>query len=371
MKLAIQNILHDRVRFAVATAGIAFAAFLMTFQGSLLNGFLTAASKVVDATDSDIWITARGVTCFDFSARLGRRFIEMARMVPGVASISRVGMGFLEFRKPGGLHQVVALIGADPNTGLRFPAPTIDGATKLANDGVLIDRSSAALFNIPSLPWDTEINGHRVRVLREIEGFSSFLGSPYVFSSYEDAARWLGFGPQDAMYVLIRLEPGLDSAAFKSALQARIPDVQVWTKAEFSKQARAYWLQQTGAGGTVMTSAVLGFIIGLLIVSQTIYAATMENIEEFATLKALGASRAYIAKVVLTQALTCGVAGCSLAMIVSGPAIRAARAAVSWILMPDWLPLAMFIPGLLMCAAASLISARKAMVVDPGKVFRV
>ena len=70
MKLALQNILHDRIRFAVASIGIAFAAFLMTFQGSLLNGFLTAASKVVDATDSDLWITARGVTCFDFSARL-------------------------------------------------------------------------------------------------------------------------------------------------------------------------------------------------------------------------------------------------------------------------------------------------------------
>jgi putative ABC transport system permease protein len=181
----------------------------------------------------------------------------------------------------------------------------------------------------------------------------------------------MGFGPEDAMYVLVRLRPGFEPDTTKRLLQARMPDVQVWTKAEFSRQARSYWLQQTGAGGTVLTSALLGFVIGLLIVSQTIYSSTMENIEEFATLKALGATRGYIAKVVLAQALTCGIAGCSVAMLVSGSAIHAARAAVSWILMPSWLPFAMFAPGLLMCAAASLISARKAMVVDPGKVFRV
>lgn len=371
MRLAIHNILQDKIRFAVAIAGIAFAVFLMTFQGSLLNGFLTAASKVVDATDSDLWITARGVTCFDFSARVARRFVELARLAPGVASTSRMNIGFSEFRKPGGLHQVVALIGADPDAGARLPSPTARGTQVLENDGILIDSSSAALLGIPSFPWDTEVNGHRARVLREIEGFNSFLGSPYIFSSYEDGARFLGFGPEDAMYVLVRLKPGVDASQVKSLLQSRMPDVQVWTREEFSRQSRSYWLQQTGAGGTVLTSAVLGFIIGLLIVSQTIYAATMESIEEFATLKALGAPRRYIAKVVLTQALACGVCGCALSLLIAGPAVRAARGAVSWILMPGWLPWAMFAPGLLMCAAASLISARKAMVVDPAKVFRV
>ena len=371
MRLAIRNILHDRIRFLVATAGIAFAAFLMTFQFSLLNGFLTAASKVIDATDSDLWITARGISCFDFSARLEKRFVEMARLSPGVASTSRMSMGFLEFRKRGGLHQVVALIGADPNAGPAFPEPRMAGNGPLIHDGVLIDASSAVLLNVHSFPWDTEINGQRARVVQQVNGFSSFLGSPYVFSSYEDAARYLGFGPEDAMYVLVRLKPGFDASEVKQELQVRMPDVQVWTKSEFSQQARSYWLQQTGAGGTVLTSAVLGFIIGLLIVSQTIYAATMENIEEFATLRALGATPVYIAKVVLTQALTCGVAGCSIAAAVASPAVHAATAAVTWIVMPQWLPVAMFIPGLLMCAVASLVSARKAMVVDPAKVFRV
>jgi putative ABC transport system permease protein len=149
-----------------------------------------------------------------------------------------------------------------------------------------------------------------------------------------------------------------------------MPDVQVWTKEEFSSQARNYWLQQTGAGGTVITSAVLGFIIGLLIASQTIYAVTMENIEEFATLKALGALRSYIARVVLIEALICGAVGCGLAAAIAGPIVHAATSAITWILMPAWLPYVIFFPSLIMSSAASLISAGKAMVVDPAKVFR-
>jgi putative ABC transport system permease protein len=371
MKLALYNIVYDRIRFLVAITGIAFAVFLMIFQGCVLNGFLTAASQIVDAANSDLWVTARGIACFDFPARIERRFVEMCRMDPGVASTRRMCMGFAEFRKPGGLHQIVALIGADPDTASRLPVATVSGSAALENQGVLIDTTAAALLNVPTFPWETEINGRRARVVWKVDGFSSFLGSPYVFSSYSDAARYLSFGPEDGMYVLLRLKPGFSPAEVKNALQSRMPDVQVWTNEEFSRQARTYWLQQTGAGGTVITSAVLGFVIGMLIVSQAIYAVTMEHIEEFATLKALGASRSYVARVVLTQALACGVVGCTVAAAIAGPIVHAASTAVAWIRMPWWLPAAMFVPGLIMCSVASLVSARKAMIVDPAEVFRV
>ena len=49
MKLAWQNIIHDRVRFLVTVLGVSFAVFLMVFQGSLLIGFLQAASRLIDA----------------------------------------------------------------------------------------------------------------------------------------------------------------------------------------------------------------------------------------------------------------------------------------------------------------------------------
>src|SRR5258708_38948796 len=97
----------------------------MVFQGSLLGGFLRAASRLIDASDSDIWITARGVQAFEFGTILESRVREMAAGVPGVVETGRVCMAFAVYRTPNGTQQVVALDGADPNVGKRFPVPNV------------------------------------------------------------------------------------------------------------------------------------------------------------------------------------------------------------------------------------------------------
>src|SRR5258708_23738004 len=123
MKLAWQKVMHDRARFSVTILGVCFAVFLMIFQGSLLAGFLRAASRLIDASDSDIWITSRGVQAFEFGTTLESRVREMAAGVPGVVETGRVCMAFAVYRTPDGTQQVVALVCADPNVCKRFPIP--------------------------------------------------------------------------------------------------------------------------------------------------------------------------------------------------------------------------------------------------------
>ena len=84
MWLAWRNLNHDRFRFLVTVVGIAFAVFLMIFQGSLLVGFLRASSKSIDMTDGDLWIAARGVESFEFASPLPDRFYEIVSGVNGV-----------------------------------------------------------------------------------------------------------------------------------------------------------------------------------------------------------------------------------------------------------------------------------------------
>src|ERR1700746_3843192 len=123
MRLAWQNIVHDRARFSVTVLGVSFAVFLMVFQGSLLVGFLRAASRLIDASDSDIWITARGVQAFEFGTTLESRVREMAAGVPGVVETGRVCMAFAVYRTPTGKQQVDAVVGADRDAGERSPVP--------------------------------------------------------------------------------------------------------------------------------------------------------------------------------------------------------------------------------------------------------
>jgi putative ABC transport system permease protein len=127
---------------------------------------------------------------------------------------------------------------------------------------------------------------------------------------------------------------------------------------------------QTGAGGGILMAALLGFVIGTVIASQQIYATTMENIEEFATLKALGASRWFVIRVLLVQALASGIAGCLVGVAATFPLVHAAQRFISWIYTPWWLPLVLVPPSLFMCAVAALTSVRAALRIDPARVFR-
>jgi putative ABC transport system permease protein len=372
MKLAWQNIIHDRARFLVTILGVSFAAFLMVFQGSLLMGFMRASSRLIDASDSDIWITARGVQAFEFGAVLEGHVREIAAGVPGVTESGRVCVAFAVYRKPNGKQQVVALVGADPSVGSRFPVPSLSrSADNMTPDSVIYDESDRDLIEVASLPTAVEINRHRARIDNQIQGFGGFLGVPSLFTSYRNAARYIGLGPDDGMYVVLRVAPQYSVLEVRSSLQRRLPEVDVLTREEFAHKSRVYWMVKTGAGGAILTAAILGFLIGLVVVSQTVYANTMENIEEYATLKALGAPGGFVARVVLIEALICGVIGSLLGSFAVIPAMYGAKSLISWIYTPWWLPEMILALSLVMCSLASIASIRSTLTVEPGRVFRV
>ncbi|HTW65193.1 MAG TPA: FtsX-like permease family protein [Bryobacteraceae bacterium] len=372
MRLAWYNITHDRMRFAITVLGITCAVFLMVFQGSMLLGFLRAASKIIDSTDADIWITGRGVQCFEFAVPIERRFADLALGVRGVGLTHRICTSLAQFRKVDGSEQQVALIGADPSSGMRLPIPQLaTGASGIAPQALVVDNSNAKMLDVPSrLPLEVEINDQRAQVVGRTSGFSSFLGSPYVFTSYSDGSRYIRLRPDETMFILVHVLPGYSIERVKRELQARLPTAAVWTRQEFSNKARLYWASQTGAGGAILAAAVMGFFIGLAVVSQAIYSNTMEHIEEFATLKALGATHGYVIRVIVIQALLAGLAGYLLGVLITRPAINAAKPTIPWLFTPWWLPLGVLVPALAMCILASLLSVRAAITVEPAKVFR-
>ncbi|HUK90165.1 MAG TPA: ABC transporter permease [Blastocatellia bacterium] len=375
MRLAWRNLSHDRIRFLVTVVGIAFAVFLMVFQGSLLTGFIRTASKGIDLTDGDIWICARGVDCFEFATPLPNRFRDLAMGVPGVGRVYRMVVGFTVLQKPAGYQQMVLLVGAEDGVGPAFPIPHQNQGqnqtgSAVMTEALLIDQSNTAALGISATPVHTELAFQRARTVGTIDNFASFFGTPYVFSGYPDAIRYLGMTPEQTFFLIARVAPGYDVQSVKKRLQAELPEADVWTRHEFSRRARIFWILKTGAGGALLTAALLGFLVGLVVVSQNIYATTMENIEEFATLKAIGASRRYIQRIVLSQGLFSGVVGSSLGLAATFPLVNAVRGGIPWVYTPWWLPVGMIGVGLAMCALASVISVRKAVTVDPGKVFR-
>ena len=231
MWLAWRNLNHDRFRFLVTVVGIAFAVFLMIFQGSLLVGFLRASSKSIDMTDGDLWIAARGVESFEFASPLPDRFYEIVSGVNGVDAVHRITLGFSFYQKPSGMLQSVLLIGADPGVGERFPLPYVDRQrATLLPEAILVDRSNAMALDVDALPAAIEIGWRRAKVVEIIDGYGSFFGTPFVFTSYRDAVRYLRWPGDATVFLVVRLHPGTPLPVLKRAIQSRLPEVDVWTR---------------------------------------------------------------------------------------------------------------------------------------------
>ena len=81
--------------------------------------------------------------------------------------------------------------------------------------------------------------------------------------------------------------------------------------------ATNYWMFGPGAGIAVIAGGLLGLLVGVVIVAQTIYAATMDHLREFGTLKAIGASNWFVYRVIFTQAVISAVLGYAIAVIVA------------------------------------------------------
>jgi putative ABC transport system permease protein len=370
--IAVQALVFERLRSAVAVCGVAFAVLLMTFMGSLLFGFVAAAGRVINSTGGDIWMASRGVSCFDCAAPMPSRYRDVVLGVDGVEAAGRAVSGFTVWRKPSGAATTIALIGIDANVVGKIPLAFDTGTGASPDNAVVIDRSNTAALAAISVPTDVEIGvtPRRARVARIADGFGSFFAAPYVFTSYANAHEYFGLPAELTHFVIMRVSSDANIDNVVRDLRARFPDVDVWPTAAFAQQTSAYWLTQTGAGTAILMSAVLGLIVGIVVVSQNMYATVVDRLDEFATLKALGASAGLVRRCVVLQALILGFIGSAVGLLMTVPAVRAARSAISWVETPVWLPVVVLMIGLAMSVVASTVAVRRAINADPASVFR-
>src|SRR5262249_55316743 len=133
---------------------------------------------------------------------------------------------------------------------------------------------------------------------------------------------------------------------------------------------RFYWMFTTGAGLVVLTAALMGFIVGVAVVAQTIYAATMDHFWEYGMLKVMGATNRYLYRVLIEQAVWSAVLGYGLAMIVAHFIVQGSVKGGAVILMPWFMSAGMLALSVVMCVAAVLVSINKVTRIDLAMVFR-
>lgn len=370
--LALRNLMHDRIRFAVTLTGIVFAVVLVTLQCGFFLGFITTISGVIDHSEADVWVASAGVKTFDIAMPMPEsRYFEVLA-VPGVASAARMVVDFAFWKKPGGGQESIEIVAVDTHKGMGGPWNLADTDISCLDleDAVIMDQLYLEKLGVTFLGQEAEIIGSRARVMGFTRGIRSFTTSPYVFTAYRNGHRYSRFSPAEITYVLVKAEPGVDPETVRSAINARVANVDAFTTGEFSTRTRMYWMLSTGAGAALMLTAILGLVVGMVIVAQTLYATTMDHLQEFATLKAMGAPDSYINRVLFVQAGISAVIGYALGMLICLAFMRMQRYGDVAITVPGSWAAGIFLVTVGMCMAASFISIRKIMRIDPAVVFR-
>src|SRR5207237_9762736 len=116
---------------------------------------------------------------------------------------------------------------------------------------------------------------------------------------------------------------GTHTARLKSSIN-ELPNIESYTNSESSLRAQHYWATRTGVGTGFFMTAVMGVLVGLVVVGQILYNGTLEHLKEYGTLKAMGAANNAIVRVILFQALISAAVG----FVVGGALSFAAREAM-------------------------------------------
>lgn len=148
-----------------------------------------------------------------------------------------------------------------------------------------------------------------------------------------------------------------------------MPDAEVLKRKTFRSRSINYWLFNTAAGSGLIAGTALALIVGIVIVAQTLYASTKDHLNEFATLRALGASAGYIIQVILLQALFSAVVGYALGMSLTLGIFKLAEDTTLNVVMTPGLALLLFAVTIGMCMLAAISAIFKVIRIDPAGVF--
>lgn len=371
--LATKSLLHDKLRFFITVSGVAFAVTLVFVQVGLFLGLMDNASLTINQIDADLWVTSRNTPNVDFAHTFPETYVKRVRSVPGVARADNLIVWFMNVNLPTGAVEGTEVYALEDFTRWNFPWNVTDGNLEDLRRGpyFILDESAKKRWGAFAPGEYREILGRRLKIIGKTVDAKSFTTTPLTFMDFRLAQSLA----QDTLrgnttYILVKLAPGTDAETVRAELQRRLPFNDVYTKDEWAKRSRSYWIESTGLGLNMYITVFLGCLVGIVVVAQTLYTSTMEHIREFGTVKAIGGGNAEIYKILGKQATIAALAGFGLGAL-QAFAMRPVMARIDLkLIIPMPLYFWVLAGAVLLCLSAAMISFRKVASIDPALVFR-
>lgn len=416
VSLARKNLLEDLPRFFVAQVGIMFAVTLVTLQTGIFTGFVHSTGQLVHNSNADIWVTSADWVQVELTTSIPLSTVLDARKVEGVEQAEPLIFSGALWRPPKGEITRARVIGFEPNGQLFTPINLKKGSLGALKTPytVIVDQTDQESLNVSKIGDEVKVNALPARVVGFTQGNASIVSNAFMFTSLESANTYLTSGlnsnvscklPQGSQelscittyslspetesppkppavpnklaasdlitYVLIQAKPGQNLQVLKQKLEAALPNTHAFTQKEFIHKNEIFWQQRTGVGFILGLGAVVGVIVGVIIVGQILYSSVSDHLKEFGTLKAMGASDWTVYGVIIEQALWMAVLGyIPSTALCYGIATWAFATGGILILITPISAIAVFGVTIAMCVGSAIFAIQKVTRLDPAMVFK-
>jgi len=379
-RLAWLQLRRQKIRLAVAFAGVGFAVVLMFMQFGFQDALFRSSVNVHQKLVADIVLIHPNYNFLGFPTSISRRRLYQALGIDGVASVTPLYTGLGRWRNPiSGAARTIFVMGIDPAAEV-FDIPEVNAQRETIRypDVVLYDALSRPEFGPVAeivkagKDFTTEVTGHAVTVKGLYPLGASFgIDASCVTSDMNFLRMFPQHEPGIISAGLVRLRPGADVTAVRNAIAAALPnDVDVLTKQEYVTREIRYWASATPIGYVFSFGVAMGLVVGSIIVYQILFTDIGDHLAEYATLKAMGYRNRFLVAVVLMEGMILAIGGyfpgIGLCYWLYGVTESATK-----------LPMRLsaergaLVFGLTaaMCVVSGLIAMRKLRAADPAEIF--
>lgn len=395
--LGWSQLTHRKIRLLVAITGVAFSNILIFTQLGLRAMLFDGVTLVPDHLQGDLFLVSAYAPNIDLG-NFPKIYLYQADAIAGVTSTSPLYIGFANWVNPLDLTQAstesddedapqpdfqlfpnsVKILAFNPTQPvLAIPAVNQQLETLHGPGAVLYDQlGQEKLGPIPSLfaqngSVSTLMDNRRLHVTGLFSLGSTLFDNGHVVMSDWNYAQWYGMESLEKVSVgVLTLDPNADLEIVRASLKAALPrSISVLTQAEVAAAEQAF--RASLPNGKVLNfGAMMGFIIGVVIVYQILYTDVSDHLPEYATLKAMGYSDKRLLAAILQEALLLAVLGFI-------PGYLASYAVYELLFLITRVPIIMkatvainvFLITLIMCAISGAIAMNKLRSANPADVF--
>lgn len=371
--IALKLLANDKGKFFTLILGITFAVFLIMQMTSAFTGAMRRSAANIINLGAKVWILDPSVNIQTDNIPLPDYILDAVKSLPGVKYAVPVYSGAGLVKLSDGRYQSISIIGLDDATLMGRPNVIEGNINDIFNDDayIVIKDTEYDKLNSPKIGDLFEINDFRgvvVGIGKTPE--STLFGLPTVYTTFTRAKTVLPTTRKTISYIIAEPKSDNDISLIKQNVKEL--GYVALTKNDFIKKNKNYYIFKTGFGTNILIMTVISFIIGLSIAGQTFYTFVLENLEEFGALKAIGAKKSEIIKMILFQSSIVGFLGYGFGIFISSVLIALAK-----IRLPSYasvityeLLVLSFCMVIIIIFFSSYLGIRRVIRIDPFEIFR-